>query len=286
MPVGDQLVEVKACPIESFYFSVEPESPNDLCFDFLDFIAQRASFPTIQKPILGLQDDVFNLSALVAKINHLHTTRGAIGTGVSRMIVTEVEYLFSICRSIFDLLQEIASALWESVQLHDPSVKKRPLKDTFSKMILFEGRISTTAELVSRFGLPQALAEYYVRNTEFFMTLRDFRDNIVHRGSQVQTIFSGDAGFLIQDSLRPFLIMTIWRDDEKQPNGLVPLLPALGMVIHNTLSVCEDFSATIAQIIQFPPPIVPRMRFFMRGYFNEIFSVTLRNANDRLKTNV
>lgn len=279
---GDQLLEVKAWPAETFYFSVEPESPFDICFHFLDFIAQRASFYELQKPILGLRDDVFNISASIAKISHLHATRDIIGAGVSRMVVIEVEYLFSVCRSIYDLLQEIASALWETISIHDSSVKKKPLKETFSKMVLFQGRSSTETELTERFGLPQPIAAYYVRNAEFFMTLREFRDNIIHRGSQVQTIFSSDAGFLVHHSLKPFSNMNVWSDEEKQPNDLVPLLPAIGIVIHKTLCACEDFSSTIEKIIQFPEPIVPSMKFFMRGYFNETFSSTLRDANERL----
>jgi hypothetical protein len=279
---GDQLIEIQAWPAESFYFSVAPESPTDLCFHFLDFIAQQASFSELQKPILGLQDDVFNLSASLAKISHLHTTKKEIGTGVSRMVVTEVEYLFSICRSIFDLLQEIANALWKSIQLHDLSVTKNPLKDSFSKMVLFQGRESTQDELSERFGLPQPLAAYYKRNSDFFLTLKDFRDNIIHHGSQVQTIFSSDSGFLIRHSLKPFSNMKIWRDEEKHENGLAPLFPAIGIVVQKTLFACEDFSSTIAQVIKFPPPIVPGMRFFMRGYFNELFSSTLRDAANRL----
>lgn len=278
---GDQLIEIKAWPTEAFYFSAEPESPTDLYLHFLDFIAQRASFPKLQKPIRGLQDDVFNLSASLSKISHLHTARDEVGTGVSRMVVTEVEYLFSVCRSIFDLLQEIAAALWKTIHLHDASIKKKPLK-TLSKMVLFEGRKSTQNELTERFGLPQPLAAYYMRNADFFLTLKDFRDNVIHRGSQVQTIFSSDSGFLIQNSLRPFSSMEIWRDDEKQKNDLVPLLPALGIIVHKTLSACEDFSSTLEQLIQFPPPIAPNMRFFMRGYFNGLFSETLSDAANRL----
>jgi hypothetical protein len=279
---GDQLIEVKAWPSESFYFSVKAESPHDLCFHFLDFIAQRASFPEIQKPILGMRDDIYNLSASVSKIALIHSSRDAIGSGVSRMVVTEVEYIFSVCRSIFDLLQEIICALWDTVQLTDSSVTKKPLKETFSEAIRFKGEVSTSEGLIKRFGLPPPLADFYVRNSEFFMALRDFRDNIIHRGSQVQTIFSGESGFLIQASLRPFSTMKIWREEEKQPNNLVPLLPALGMVIHNTLSACEDFSSTMEKIIHFPPPIVPNMKFFMRGYFNELFAATLRDANGRI----
>lgn len=279
---GDQLVEIKAWPAESFYFAVEPESPTDIYFHFLDFIAQRASFSKLQKPILGLRDDVFNLSASLAKISHLNTTSEIIGLGASRMAVTEIEYLFSVCRSVFDLLQEIASGLWEAIKLHDSSVNKKPLKETFSKMVIFQGRASTEQELIERFGLPKPLAAYYARNAGFFMTLREFRDNIIHRGSQVQTIFSGETEFLIQQSLKPFSDMAIWSEEEKQPNDLVPLFPALCVVVQKTLSACEDFSSTIEQVIQFPPQIAPNMRFFMRGYFNEMFAAALDDANRRL----
>ena len=282
IPAGNQLIEVKAWPAEAFYFSVEPESSVDIYLHFLDFIAQRASFPELQKAICGLQDDVFNLSASLAKVLHLHTARDVVGTGVSRMVVTEVEYLFSVCKSIYDLLQEIASSLWETIHLHDSSVRKKPLKETFSKMVLFKGRESTQQELSERFGLPQPLAAYCPRNAKFFMSLRDIRDSIVHRGSQIQTIFSSDTGFLIQRSLKPFSDMEIWRDEERHSNDLVPLFPALGVVIHNTLSACEDFSSTIEQVIQFPPPVVPGMKLFMRGYFNGLFSATLRDATSRL----
>ena len=279
---GDQLVEIKAWPAETFYFSVEPERPTDICFHFLDFIAQRASFNELQKPILGLRDDIFNLSTSLAKISHLYTTRDLAGKGVSRMVVTEVEYLFSICRSIFDLLQEIASALWQTIQLNDSSVKKKALKKSFSDMVRFENRVSTEQELMDRFGLPQPLAAYYVRHAEFFMSLREFRDNVIHRGSQVQPIFLSEAGFLIQHSLKPFSNMAIWRIEEKQPNNLVPLFPALSIVVYKTLLACEDFSSTIEEVIQFPSKIAPNMRLFMRGYFNESFSAALNDANIRL----
>ena len=43
-----------------------------------------------------------NLSASLAKIRLLHRTRKEHKTGVSRMVATEIEYLHSVCRSIFD----------------------------------------------------------------------------------------------------------------------------------------------------------------------------------------
>lgn len=279
---GDRYIETQAWPAEAFYYAAIPEKPTDICFHFLDFVAQRACFSGLQKPILGLRDDVFNLSASLAKIAHLHATRDVVGAGISRMVVTEVEYLFSLCRSMFDLLQEIISFIWDSILLHDTSVKKKPLKPSFSKMVLFRDKESTADQLSERFGLPLPLAEYYVRNSEFFLALRGFRDNLFHKGSQVQAIFSGESGFLIQGSLVPFKTLDIWRDDEKQENDLVPLSPALGYVVYKTLAACEDFSLTLEKIIQFPPPIVPGMYFFMRGYFNDLFSAVLGDTENRI----
>jgi hypothetical protein len=281
MPVGDDLVEVKAWPAEAFYYASQPECTTDLSFHFLDFIAQRANFPEAQKAISGLHDDIFNLSASLAKVTHLHKTRESLSKGESRMIATEVEYLFATCKSMFDLLQELIYAIWNTVKLLDETVQKKPLKETFSKILLYQGRASTAEELTERFGLPSPLATYYVRQSDFFFSLREFRDNIVHRGSQVPTIFSGESDFLVQESTRPFATFGVWRKEEQLENNLVPLMPALGVVVQRTLAACNDFSTTVEQIIDFPPPIVPNMKLFMRGHFNELFQQALNDANER-----
>jgi hypothetical protein len=52
---GGQLLEMKAWPAESFYFSRTPEAPTDPLFNFLDFIAQRASIPPVHKPFSAMQ---------------------------------------------------------------------------------------------------------------------------------------------------------------------------------------------------------------------------------------
>ena len=126
------------------------------------------------------------------------------------------------------------------------------------------------------------MADYYVKWQGFFELLRSFRDNVVHHGSQVQTIFAGEYEFMIAKSLRPFNDLNVWRDDERFPNDLVPLKPALGVIVHETLLACEEFSWTLSNIVQFPPPIVPGMRLFMRGYFNQSFTAILRDAAEQL----
>jgi hypothetical protein len=37
------------------------------------------------------------------------------------MAATQVEYILTVCRSIFDLLQEIIKSIWETVHLFERS---------------------------------------------------------------------------------------------------------------------------------------------------------------------
>lgn len=286
MVAGGRLIETKAWPAESFYFAYTPESPNDILLRFLNFIAQRACIKEVGKAFLGVQDDVFNLAASLAKIELLHGARDKIGHGVHRMVTTEIEYICGVCRSLFDLLQEIVARLWATIQLVDPSVPKKPLKETFSSTLLRGDVLLSSAQLTERFGLPQPLADAYVRHADFFLSLRSFRDNLTHRGSHVQTVFTAENGFLVAGSLRPFAAMQIWRDDERDPNDLVPLLPALGTIIYRTLGACEDFAHILESFILFPPPIAPGMGFFMRGYFNEPLIEALKDAEARAQNSV
>lgn len=261
------LIKAKGWPAESFYFAKTPEKVTDIYLHFLDFLAQRASFPTIAKPLTGLKDDFFNLSASLAKLDHLFKTREQVGHGISRMVATEIEYIFGVCRSVFDLLQEVINSLWSSIKLLDETIKKNKLPDTFSKMI---GEQPPNAEQLSaKYGLPLQLAEFYLRNAEFFLSLKRLRDNFVHHGSSVKTIFSTEKGFAVSEELMPFASYNVWSEEHKLPNGLCSLRPAIGYVIHQTIVACEDFSSCIEKVIQFPPPVAPEMHFFMRGYFNE-----------------
>ncbi len=281
LEAGGPLVEVKAWPAESFYFAKDPADPDDISFHFLDFMAQRACYPEIVRALSGIHDDIFNLSASLAKIEHVHTTRTAAGPGCHRMMASEVEYIFSVCRSLFDLLQEIALKLWDTIQLVDEGVVKKPLKESFNAVVNFEGKPAKRETLMKRFGLPPPMADFYVVWREFFATLKDFRDNLAHNGSQIQSIFAGAEGFQIAKALRPFHDMDSWRPKEREANDVVPLIPALGVVISRTLGACEDFSQMFSRIIAFPPPIVPGMRLFMRGYFNASFNRILRDAVSR-----
>ena len=276
-----KLFKMQGWPAEGSYFSREPVDDGDLYLPFLDFAAQVACYTTIQKPIAGIHDDIQNLSASLAKLAHLQTAKEQIPLGLSRMATTEVEYVVLVCRSVFDLLQEVVGKLWERVWLLDQQVKKKPLKPSFARTILSGDSRLSVNEIASRFGMPLEIAHCYGRAADLFLALRRFRDNLMHHGSRIQHIFEGDGAFLIASRLTPFPDLVLWDDSERQPNDLVPLLPAVETLIYRTLAVCDDFSLTLARFIKFPPPLVPGMHLFLRGYFTGHLKAALESGARR-----
>jgi len=125
VPTADGLVRMKGKPVEGCYFAREAEAGTDAYLGFLDFIAQRCSWPPVLKPFEGLRQDFFNSCASVRKFDLLFESSAALGTSTSRLVVTELEYLFSLCRSIFDLLQEVIAVQWQAVHLLDQTIKKK-----------------------------------------------------------------------------------------------------------------------------------------------------------------
>jgi hypothetical protein len=275
----NRFVEVHAWPAEALYFAVTPEEQADICSEFLDFVAQRANRLTVMKAFSAIQEDICNLAAALAKFTLIRNSESRSGS--ARMAATQVEYILTVCRSMFDLLQEVIKSIWETVRPFDGSNSK-PLKKSFAEMTLYAERVRTAEEIAAKFQLPAFLAECYAGHAPIFLKIRQLRDRFVHGGSSVPTIFHGEEGFLIRRSFGPFQNLDIWRTEEMKPNELAPLEPLLGLIVHATLAACEDFAATLLQHVRFDDPMVPGMRLYLRGYFNESLIHTLADADTRL----
>jgi hypothetical protein len=112
---GDQIIKMQMWPAETIYFGTRAERATDISLHFLNLIAQRLNHCPVGKQLFALQADICNLAASLAKIELIHRSRKEIPSGVSRMVATDVEYIHSVCRSIFDLWQEVLAGLWEGI---------------------------------------------------------------------------------------------------------------------------------------------------------------------------
>lgn len=272
IPTKQGLIKIKGQPVEGCYFGKKEEKPTDVYLEFLNFIAQRCSWPSVIRPFQSLQQDYFNLCATVKIFNIFFEQSTKLKTATSRLVTTELEYLFSLCRSIFDLLQEIIAAQWHTIRLVDETIKKKQLPKTFSDIVIKSGTLRTEAELIDRFHIPQPLAAFYIRFGPFFEQLWTFRNRFVHGGTTPELVFVTEKGFAVKHNTVPFCTFNVWNKEHMLNNDLCSLRPAIGHIIIETLRACEDYAKTIQSIIQYPPPIAPNMYLFIRGHFNDSLS--------------
>ncbi len=281
--LGDQsLRKIWARPSESTYFAAAAADPGDLYLHCLDFLAQRAALPSLMRARSGIIDDVLNLATVLAKFEALPAMRPHFPEGLSRVAATEVELVVTICRSLFDLLQEVIVHIWPTIRFHDDTLGRRPPRGSFRKMLQVGDVILEAEEIARHHGLPMPLATCYAEARDIFFALRRYRDNIVHKGSQVQHIFDADGLFLISSELAGFPNLVAWTEDERHVNDLVPLRPAINMLIYRTLMTCEHFTRTLETIIQFPPPLVPGMNQFLRGHSTGTLIAAMHAAEARM----
>lgn len=269
-PEPAKLIRIQGQPVEANYFAREREKDTDIYMDFLNFIAQCACWPETIKFINSIEDDIHNLGASLGKLElFYHSSKTNPKSDFTRFVSTEIEYIFGVCRSLFDLLQEIIATLWHRIELDDKSIKKRHLPESFREMVLRNEQLMKSSEIQEKFRVPTELAAFYHRNGPFFKILRQYRDNVMHRSADFKFIYVTEKGFAVNANVEPFALFGVWNEEHMLPNRLASLRPAIAHVITETFRACEDFSQTIQHTIHFPPDIVPGFKLFLRGYHNQ-----------------
>ena len=265
--IGKDLKEISIIkPIEDTYFAKKLDSEQDVYFDFMNFMYQRGTREDVY-PILGcIRNDVYNLAACFQKIELFHKLKHEQNIEINRFVITEIEYIFSVCRSLFDLFQFIAKKYWAGIKLFDSTIKKRDLNDSFAGMALKGEEIRTADELQKKFGLPLPWANLYIQEADFFKKIRKYRDSIHHQGLTPNIIFHAPEGFAISSTYKPFACFNIWKKETFLRNNLAPVKPIIAFVVKETLGAMDRYINMLSRIIKFPEEIAPGYRLFMRSY--------------------
>jgi hypothetical protein len=265
-PATDRLIHADtAVPVECCYFAEQPVAAGDFYFQLLEFLQQRAYWPDVARYVDGLYGDLQNAGASLSKLKLIfdHSRHNARDT--ARMVVTEIEYVFLTCRSIFDLLQEVIVALSSKVRLFSQDIKKVNLPRTYRKMVLRDERPMSKEEIINRFRLPEDIAAIYASSEPFFTWLRSYRDLVAHSGHTPDRVFVTEKGFAISKGDRPFRDMEIWCEANSLPNELGSVLSVMGHVLATTFATCDLFAEAFSKTTQFPPPVAPNHHIFVCG---------------------
>jgi hypothetical protein len=266
VPTNGGLQKMKPSKMaEGKYYAKNPAQAGDVYLAFFDFMCKRAYWERIVPLIEGIYDDLQNLSACLAKVDLFYKEWKQTHFDAGRFIITELEYLFSVCRSLFDLVQECNSTMWRSFKFHDPKYGKKNLPNSFRAMILENGQLRTKEQIAARFAVPDLVAEFYVRQSTFFTWLREYRDYFSHSGKSFELVFSIGKGFAISMDTKPFSSMTIWSDQNTQPNRLGSVRSLMAHLIISTFRAVEEFADAMSRMIVFPSDVAPDYHVFICG---------------------
>jgi len=266
VPTNDGLQKMRCGKmVEGKYFAKEPVHEEDIYLSFFDFMCKRSYWQLIVPYIEGIYVDIQNLSACLAKVDLFYKEWKKTHFDARRFIITEIEYLFFVCRSLFDLLQECNSKMWKRFKFYDSNYGKKTLPSSFRAMILENNRLRTKEQIIQRYAIPDVMAEFYVQQSRFFIWLRKYRDYISHSGKSFESIFLTEKGFAISADIKPFSSMPIWSDLNTEPNKLGSIKSLMAYLIDSTFKAIEKFTSVMSQMIIFPSDVAPDYHVFICG---------------------
>lgn len=256
--------------VHSNYVAKEAAAETDLWIYFVDIMWQRANWPEIGRTIQGIENYFHLLATSVAKIRFIFEQRESIKKDiVGSFVQTELEYIITTARSVFNLLQEALAKIWHSrIQLLNPEKdairKQKKMPDSFTKMAIDDRKTPKSIEyLMSQYALPQAVAAEYNRYAPFFLSLLKARDRVIHSGGNEDSIFVTEKGFCVNPKSRTFESFQ-WQDNHHYNENVVSLLPWVTHVVFGTIEACNDIMGSFASEIQLLPEMAPGYRVFIR----------------------
>jgi len=259
--------------VDADYLGKQAARANDISFPFVEFLWQRASWPAVVRTLPRIRRDLRNFGTCLAKIDHYFESADRLGFGARAFVATELEYLFTLSRSMFDLIQEVIRAIWDQTQfLNDPvrQKAKRRMPKSFADVALKGDTEVPAPNIQQKFQVPRELADAYASIAPFFAQVRRFRDSVVHRGNSVDVVFVTERGFCVDPAAAPFCHFQVWGRKELWFNDkIASLRPFLAHVVVQTLDGCCALLDAMAAGIGFPEQLAPEYGVHQRFGHND-----------------
>jgi hypothetical protein len=238
------------------------DDKQDLYIPIIDFVYKFISYPKINYHIAGLENNIIDLFIIISKIDsYIYGNQRHLL--ISDFVKTDMEYLFIVCKRMYDILQHIIMILWESIKTFDGQEKVN-LPERFRNIVINNNKRRSIDEIVSYYHLPKDIAQFYINQIDFYERLKKIRDDIVHREKTFDTFFILDDGIGISNSDKLFDVFEILNTNDHKQNGIYSIRPLINYVITTTLKSCCDFCNCIAQIIILPKPIIIDFNVYLR----------------------
>jgi hypothetical protein len=255
-------------PVQGAYYAdtpVEPERDSELPIGTL--VLQHLSFPETLRHFGKLEDDVHRFAAVMEKYHLISGQRRQSVARASLLATSELEYLLLLLRSYYDLLQLILRDLGARfVTLGDDPRRVAPdLPDSFAKVVLQGDVLRTAPDILTKYTMPQAFADWYAEQGAFFQLLRKLRDGVAHYGRSLPTIYELEEGLAVDISMTPWSEFDIWADTTLVNGKLGPLRKLMSALILHALNAGTSYAHLIRSTVALPPPLAGSCRYILRS---------------------
>jgi hypothetical protein len=257
-PTPEGVIKLYASPIKSYYLAKHLVEPKyDVYLQFIDKMFLHYSYEPVANVTMKI---LFSINTVLASFENYNIFQKLYteeyGHQISELVVNEFLSFFVKIRSFYDLIQEQINELFK--------VKN---KQNFKTSFYTVANMSES-DLKEKYNYPETLIYYHKGILGHLKQLRKIRDDLVHKGMNLQVVFSFDDGFGISLDQSIISQIDIFPEDKKKPNGIVSII---ALFSYYTLNLMNDLSHLVEIIPTFldpEPPISNEYHYYVRFPFN------------------
>ncbi len=238
-----------------FYYSKESAANGDMELSLATFIVQHISFRPVVFSLYSLLDDIHLLSATLDKLELLREV-STDSLRFSFLVESELEHLFVLLRSMYDLLQRMMKHIGELMRTKDGGSAFKKLPDSFAAIALKKGQLRTTEELQKDFKLPPLLAGFYQSESSLFLKIRTIRNSLAHSGRRLPSVFVTEHGFGVStEGSEAWSSLEVWKQHELLPNKIGSVRALAAFLVGSFLKTLNNFASALQGTIH--PTMLP-----------------------------
>lgn len=270
-PGSGEYIRIAAVGMGSgFYYSDEPAQPDDLELPLATFIVQHLSFRSVILPLYSLIDDIHLLSASIDKLEILRVAQhGKDSLRFSFLVESEIEHLFILLRSMYDLLQKMIKQITRLLSTSDGKLVTNELKESFASIILKKEIPRSCDEIKIDFKFPPTLANFYFSERDKFIRIRKIRNDLAHTGKRLPSVFVTEQGFGISaKGSDAWSALDIWKQHAMLPNDIGSVRALSGFLVGSFLSTLDNFEQALRSTIHptmLPTAVSEGKRIYLRN---------------------
>jgi len=248
------------------FYSHRQVANSDFEMPLVGLVAQHLSFQGIPRLLFSLIDDFNMLCACLKKITIFTSLEN---DSSSFLIRSELEYLSSLVRAMYDILQMLVGKITRLLVPQDGGSCINRMPDSFAKIILDGDRIRPVEELLRKYSLPLPLAHFYHSRAVIFRQVRSVRVAIEHHRKNIPDVFVTESGPGIRTSGLPLWEeMAVWSMHDIQPNVIGSVQSLAAFLAYSCLDACASLELALREVVDqslLPRAIVAGVKTFYRN---------------------